>query len=79
MSATPRLWATIDRIEQDEQGRQVAILVFDDGQQLMVPRESLPPGVDVNQVVEVSLHVDSEETARRIGEIERLQRGLFGD
>lgn len=79
MGKTGRLWATIDRIEQDEKGRRQAVLVFDDGQQLVVPVETLPSGATPNQVLQVSIRVDHDETARRTAEIGRLQRELFGE
>ncbi len=79
MSDRSSLRATIDRLERDEQGRALAVLVFDDGQQLVVPAELLPPGAGPQQVVDVSLQVNPEETARRGGDVERLQRELFGD
>ncbi len=70
--------ATIDRIERDEEGREMAVLVFDDGQQLVVPRDLLPPGARSQQAVDVLFRVNPGETERRAAEIEKLQRELFG-
>ncbi len=79
MQRRPRLWATVDRIELDRQGRGRAVLVFDDGQQLVLPVEQLPAGARPGQVLTVRMEVDAQETARRASQIERLQRELFGE
>ena len=79
MAAGQRIWATIDRIEYDEQGRPIAVLVFDDGQQLLLPAALLPAGARSKQVLEVSLSVDLAETERRANEVQQLQRELFGE
>lgn len=36
------LWATVDRIESGENGQELAVLVFDEGPELVVPRSLLP-------------------------------------
>lgn len=72
------LRATIDRIERDQKGRRHAVLVFDDGQQLVLPLDALPPEVRAGQVLRLSFQTDVEETARRAEEIRRLQQDLFG-
>ncbi len=79
MAGAHRLRATVDRLERDEQGRVLAVLVFDDGQQLVLPAELLPAGARPQRVVDVSFRVDREETARRVDEVDRLQRELFGE
>lgn len=79
MPARSGLWATIDRIERNQKGKSLAVLVFDDGQQLVVPVELLPAGARAQQVIRLLLQVDAEETARRSAEIEKLQRELFGE
>ncbi len=71
--------ATVDRVVRDQEGVERAVLVFDDGQQLVLPLEMLPPGVRPQQVLSVDFHVDAGETSRRAGRVERLQRELFGD
>ncbi len=78
MARASRLRASVDRLEHDQQGRALAVLVFDDGQQLVLPADLLPQGTRPQQVVELSFRVNREETARRSGDVERLQRELFG-
>ena len=78
MSQKPRLLATVDRIERDEEGHGRAVLLFDDGQQLVVAEELLPTAAAPQQVVQVELRLDAAETSRRAGEIQQMQRDLFG-
>ena len=78
MAESSRLLATIDRIERDEKGRACAVLVFDDGQQLVVPSDRLPKGARPQQVVALSLEIDAEETRRRTDRVRRQQKDLFG-
>lgn len=78
MPAEATLHATVDRIITGEDGKELATLILDDGQQLVVDSSVLPVGIREKQLVEVSFRVDSEETARRTGEVERLQGELFG-
>ncbi|WP_448574870.1 DUF3006 domain-containing protein [Thermomicrobium sp.] len=73
-----QLWATIDRFEMTEEGQELAVLVFDDGQQLVVPRTALP-WARRGTVLRVTLEQDSEAEQERRSEIERLQRRLFGE
>lgn len=79
MTEKPRLWATIDRIERDEKGMRIAVLLFDDGQQLVVRAELLPPGARPHQVVRLAFQMDVGETSRRASQIQRLQQELFGE
>lgn len=79
MRSKPRLRATVDRIERDEEGRPVAVLVFDDGQQLVVPGTTLPAGAQPGDVLDLLLQMDRDETSRRAEEIRRLQQQLYGD
>lgn len=79
MRSKPFLRATVDRIVAREDGRTLAVLVFDDSQQLVVDTELLPRGTAEKQVVKLTLEADIQETARRAGEIERIQRQLFGE
>ncbi len=79
MGAKPILRATVDRLETREDGAKLAVLVFDDGQQLVIDAEQLPRGTVEKQVVKLTLQADSQETARRAGEIDQLQRQLFGE
>ncbi len=78
MSESGRLLATIDRVERDEKGRTRAVLVFDDGQQLVVPSDQLPRGARPQQVLALSLEIDAEETRRRTDRVRRQQKDLFG-
>jgi len=73
-----RLWATLDRFEMTEEGQELAVLVFDDGQQLVVPRTALP-SARRGTVLRVTLEQDTAAEEERRGEIERLQRQLFGE
>ncbi len=73
-----QLWATIDRFEMTEEGQELAVLVFDDGQQLVVPRTALP-WARRGTVLRVTLEQDTEAEQERRSEIERLQRRLFGE
>ncbi len=78
MAARSSLRATIDRIERDEDGKPLAVLLFDDGQQLVLPEAAMPRGAGEGDVVEVRLGLDRGETTRRSDEIRRLQQGLYG-
>ncbi|MGE5618972.1 MAG: DUF3006 domain-containing protein [Sphingomonadaceae bacterium] len=79
MSPQSPLRATVDRFEHDEQGKHWAVLVFDDGQELVVDREKLPSGVQPHQMLVLRFQIDREETARRAEQIQKLQRELFGE
>lgn len=57
----------------------MAVLVFDDGQQLVLPLETLPANVKPGDVLELRFQPDREETSRRVDEIRRLQQQLFGE
>lgn len=77
MGPATRHRATIDRLVKDKRGRWLATLVFDDGSQLVLPRDLLPPQSSKNQVVVISFEIDAEETDRRQAEIRALQDELF--
>ncbi|MCL4533759.1 MAG: DUF3006 domain-containing protein [Bacteroidetes bacterium] len=79
MAEKARLWATVDRIVRDHEGKDHAVLVLDNGQQLVLPVEALPPGAQPQQVVTVEFRIDPEETSRRAGQVEQLQQQLFGE
>ena len=79
MRGKPILRATVDRIVAGEHGKEMAALIFDDGQRLVVNVDVLPVGVLEKQLMVISFKVDREETARRIREVDRLQNDLFGD
>lgn len=69
---------TIDRIDHDQQGNQLAVLILDDGQQLILPLERLPDGVSEGMVLSADLTVDDGETERRRSAVKRVQSRLFG-
>lgn len=79
MSAASPIVATVDRIEEGAAGERLAVLVFDDGQQLVVPIERLPDGTRAGSVLRLVFAQDPDEQARRREEIRRLQRRLFGE
>jgi hypothetical protein len=71
--------ATIDRIERNEEGEPLAVLVFDDGQQLVLPLGALPADVNPGDVLDLQFQTDRDETTRRSEAIRRLQQQLFGE
>ena len=79
MRGKPILRATVDRIVAGEHGKEMAALIFDDGQQLVVNVDVLPAGILEKQLLVISFKADREETVRRIREVERLQNDLFGE
>ncbi|MCS7051824.1 MAG: DUF3006 domain-containing protein [Thermomicrobium sp.] len=72
------LRATVDRIERGEEGRELAVLVFDEGGESVVPR-SLLPWLRRGMVVRVTVERDEATERARREEIARLQAELFGD
>jgi hypothetical protein len=73
-----QLTATIDHIEHDENNNQLAVLVFDDQQQLILPLDRLPDGCQEGTIITLSLQRNEEETERRRDHIKALQSRLFG-
>lgn len=73
------LYATVDRFETDEPGNRIAVLVFDDGQQLILPASRLPDGCQNGMVLTVDLTPDRAETERRIRRVKQVQSRLFGE
>ena len=71
------LVATIDRIEEDEGGEKLAVLVFDDGQELVVPTGRLPHPVRAGAVLRLTFQPDYRLESERRAEIARLQQKLF--
>lgn len=69
--------ATLDRIEQNQDGSESGVLVFDDGQQLTVPLERLPDGCREGAVLQVTWRVDEDATEQRRSRIRDLQSRLF--
>jgi hypothetical protein len=72
------LWVTIDRVERDQQGNQLAVLLLDDGQQLTLPLERLPDGATEGMVLRIDLTSDNGETERRRSAVKQVQSRLFG-
>lgn len=72
------LIATVDEIEEGESGERLAVLVFDDGQQLVVPLERLPDGTRDGSVLRVRFRLDRRTERERRDEVRDLQRRLFG-
>jgi len=70
---------TVDAIELNARNERVAVLVGDDGAQVVMPLALLPGGTRVGDVLDVSFAHDSGETERRRKRVEDLQRKLFGD
>jgi len=54
------------------------VLVFDDGQQLVVPLERLPDGTRDGSVLRVRFRLDRDTERERRDEVRDLQRRLFG-
>ena len=71
------LIATIDRIEENEVGEKLAVLVFDDGQELVVPTRQLPHPVRAGAVLRLTFQPDHRLESERRAEITRLQQKLF--
>lgn len=78
MSDDPRRM-TVDEIELNASNERVAVLIGDDGTQMVVPLSVLPPGTRVGDVLSMSLAPDSAETAKRRKRVADLQKKLFGD
>ncbi len=74
-----QLSCTLDRFEESEDGERLAVLVFDDGQQLVVKADVLPEGAKEGAVLRLTLAVDESETEARRQSIKSLQDELFRD
>ncbi|MFO7272843.1 DUF3006 domain-containing protein [Sphaerobacter thermophilus] len=72
------LIATVDEIEEGASGERLAVLVFDDGQKLVVPLERLPDGTRDGSVLRVRFRLDRRTERERRNEVRDLQRRLFG-
>jgi hypothetical protein len=72
------LIATVDQIEHDQQGNQIAVLVFDDDQQLTLPLDRLPEGCQEGTVLRLNVYRDQNQTNHRREQIRNLQSRLFG-
>lgn len=65
---------SFDRFEG--KGKQIAVLVADDGTTVNVPRPLLPAGAAPGDVLALSLEIDSGATARLKKETKRVQDDL---
>ncbi len=65
---------SFDRFEG--KGKQVAVLVNDDGLTLNMPKSLLPAGAKPGDVITLSLEIDAAATAKLASETKRLQDDL---
>jgi hypothetical protein len=72
------LRVTVDDIDEAAEGEQVARLVTDDEDQIVIPAALLPRGTRRGDVLSMTLARDPDETDRRRSRISELQRKLFG-
>jgi hypothetical protein len=72
------LTATIDRIEADQDGNALAVLVFEDGQQLVVPFDRLPDDSKAGSVLSIAMTLDQQMTQQRLEQVRSIQSRLFG-
>jgi hypothetical protein len=70
---------TVDEIELNANNERIAVLVADDGTEMVVPLSVLPTGTRTGDVLTMSLAPDSDETERRRKRVANLQKKLFGD
>ena len=70
---------TVDQIELNADNEPVAVLIGDDGAQVIIPLALLPPDTQVGDVLNLSLAHDDDETERRRKRVSDLQKKLFGD
>ncbi len=70
---------TVDEIELNADNQRVAVLIGDDGSQLVMPLSLLPAWKQEGDVLKLSLALDSDETERRRQRVKGLQKKLFGD
>jgi hypothetical protein len=67
------LRGVVDRYEGD-----YAVLVFDDGQRLLWPREQLPAGAREGVAVTITLTVDLMDTEQRSARLKGLLKDITG-
>jgi len=67
------LQGVVDRYEGD-----YAVLVFDDGQKLLWPREQLPAGAREGVVATIALTVDLMDTEQRSARLKSLLTDING-
>jgi hypothetical protein len=69
---------TIDSIDVNADGEDVATLVSDDGEVIVVALSILPSDARRGDVLTIDLTHDAEETAARRQRVRDLQKRLFG-
>ncbi len=69
-----RLSLSLDRFEG--RGKEIAVLLTDDGETLNIPRALLPPGSKPGDVLALSLEHDAEATRELADETRRAQDKL---
>jgi len=67
------LRGAVDRYEGD-----YAVLVFDDGQRLLWPREQLPAGTREGTAVAIALTIDLTDTEQRSARLKGLLANING-
>jgi hypothetical protein len=67
---------SIDRFEGKGKGKEIAVLVTDDGLTLTIPRSLLPPSAAPGAVLALSLELDPTATARLAENTRRVQDKL---
>lgn len=65
---------TIDRFEGD--GKQIAVLLTDDGDTINMPRALLPKGAHAGDVLTLTIERDAEATRRVADETRKVQDEL---
>jgi hypothetical protein len=65
---------SVDRFEG--KGKQVAVLVTDDGETVNIPRSLLPPAAKPGDVLTLSLELDAAATRKLAEETRRVQDKL---
>lgn len=70
---------TVDEIELNADNQRVAVLIGDDGTQVVLPLALLPNGTQEGDVLSLSFAQDAGETEARRQRVAGLQKKLFGD
>jgi hypothetical protein len=70
--------ATVDEITIDSDGDRIATLVTGDRALITLPAALLPVETRLDDVLDITLSIDVEETTRRRASVADLQRRLFG-
>ncbi|MGO9915899.1 MAG: DUF3006 domain-containing protein [Isosphaeraceae bacterium] len=69
-----RLSVSLDRFEG--RGKEIAVLMTDDGETLNIPRSLLPPGSKPGDVLSLSLEPDAAATRKLADETRRVEERL---